>query len=178
MSDHIWLNRKLVAEVLHQAAGKPCLRSGGDGFDGILVSDAGATFKVRAEGGRAGGLLSTAMRSTDILMDRVNQMELESFMGTPGVLFFPITKVVEQSQDPHAPHPEIQHHAALIRTDMDAFSDLEVSALVQHGYCVARQGCRDQALLPASDIPSGAPWNPLAAKNAGKAKAGTNKSAE
>jgi len=34
MSDHIWLNRKLVAEVLRQSAGKPCLRSGGDGFDG------------------------------------------------------------------------------------------------------------------------------------------------
>jgi hypothetical protein len=98
-------------------------------------------------------------------MDRVNQLELESFRGAPGVLFFPITQVVQQSQDPHAPHPQIQHHAALIRTDMDAFSDLEISALVQHGYCVARQGCRDKALLPTGDIPAGPPWDPLTARD-------------
>jgi predicted acylesterase/phospholipase RssA len=170
MDDHIRLNRQLVEAVLRQSTGKPCLRSGGEALDGILVSDAGATFKVRAEGGRAGGLMSTAMRSSDILMDRVNQLELESFHNAPGVVFFPITKVVESSQDPHAPHPEIQHHAALIRTDMDAFTDLEISSLVQHGYCVARQACRDQALLAASEIPSGPPWNPLAARNAGKFK--------
>lgn len=167
-SDQMWLNRQLVEATLQQAAGKPCLRSGSLGVDGILVSNAGAAFKVRAEGGRAGGLLSTAMRSTDILMDRVNQLELESFLGTAGTAFFPITAVVQQSQDPYAPHPEIQHHAALIRTDMDAFSDLEVSALVQHGYCVARQTCRDQALLPSSEIPTGPPWNPLSARNAAR----------
>lgn len=164
--DHVWLNRQLVRATLQQASGKECLRAGDDRLDGVLVSDAGATFKVRAEGGRAGGLMSTAMRSTDILMDRVNQLELESFYGAPGVIFFPIAKVVEPAQDPSAPHREIQHHAALIRTDMDAFSDLEVSALAQHGYCVARQACREKALLPEADIPTGPPWNPLAARTA------------
>ncbi|QDV61470.1 patatin-like phospholipase family protein [Crateriforma conspicua] len=162
-SDRVWLNRQLIAAALERCTGKPCLRSGGDGFDGILVSDAGASFKVRGDG-KAGGLFSTAMRSSDILMDRVNQLELESFRYTPGVLFFPITHVVQQTEDSHAPHPEIQHHASLIRTDMDAFSDLEVSALVQHGYCVARQACRERALLPPAEIPSGPPWNPVAAK--------------
>ena len=68
---------------------------------------------------------------------------------------------VYRSQDPTAPDPEIQRQAARIRTDMDRFSELEISALVQHGYCVARKLCREQDLLSAN-IPSGEPWDPLA----------------
>ncbi len=158
--DQIWLNRQIVASVMHQEIGHRVLRTGHRGFDGVMVSDAGATFKVRSEG-RAGGLLSTAMRSTDILMDRVNQMELESFRNTPGVLFFPITRIVDSVADPYAPHREIQRNAALIRTDMDRFSDLEISALVQHGYCVARQACREESSLDINDNLKGAPWEPV-----------------
>ena len=161
LSDVAWLNQQLIAALLEKEAGKPCLRSSSDGIDGIFVSNAGASFKVRADG-RAGGLMATAMRSSDILMDRVNQLELESFHNTSGVLFFPITQVVESSQDPLAMHREIQRHAALIRTDMDRFTDLEVSALVQHGYCVARHQCSNlPELSPKKDV-DGHPWNPLA----------------
>lgn len=129
-------------------------------FDGIFVSNAGATFKVRPNRA-AGGLLSTAMRSSDILMDRVNQLELESFRGTDNALFFPITDVIPQSRDPYAPHEVIQRNAALIRTDMDRFTDLEISALVQHGYCVAREACRSETPDLVPDCPTGPPWNPI-----------------
>jgi len=130
-------------------------------LDGVFVSDAGATFKVRSDSG-AGGLLRTALRSTDILMDRVNQLELEAFAGTSGAVFFPITRLVEPKQDPTAMRPEIQKQVSLIRTDLDCFSDLEISALVQHGYCVARQVMRETPQPPVTDIPNGAPWDPLA----------------
>lgn len=130
-------------------------------FDKILVSNAGASFKVRSES-RSGGLLSTAMRSSDILMDRVNQLELQSFQKAAGVCFFPITRIASQIDDPHAPHPAIQRQSALIRTDMDRFSDLEIAALVQHGYCIARLVCRQKLPDLMSDIPEGPAWCPKA----------------
>jgi hypothetical protein len=135
-----------------------------DRLDGVFVSDAGATFKVRSDS-RAGGVLRTALRSTDILMDRVNQLELEAFANTPGAVFFPITRLVEPVQDPTAMHPEIQKQVALIRTDLDRFSDLEISTLIQHGYCVARQLVRETPHLPGTDILAGPPWDPLASRD-------------
>ncbi len=158
VSDRLWLNRQIVEAVLSQGVGKPCLRAGRDGFDAILVSDAGGKFKV-ARDGRAGGLIKTALRSTDILMDRVWQLELEAFANTPGVLFAPITEIVESSQDRWAPHPEIQRQAARMRTDLDRFSNLEISALVQHGYCVARSVCKEAGTF-GNDLPANAPWDP------------------
>lgn len=157
----LWLNRQIVEASLRQVIGKPCLRQSRAEFDGILVSDAGGKFKVTRDM-RAGGLIRTALRSSDILMDRVWQLELETFENTPGILFFPITDVVDRSQDQSAPDLEIQRQTARIRTDLDKFSDLEVSALVQHGYCVARKACRTQSETFEINIPSGAPWDPLA----------------
>ena len=164
LSDRVWLNRQIVETTLQQVIGKPCLRSRRDGFDQIFVSDAGAQFKVSADG-RAGGLVRTALRSTDILMDRVNQLEMESFQNAPDVLFFPITNVVEAAHDPQAPHPEIQHWAARVRTDMDYFSDLECKALIQHGYCVARRACRENGFLDNHELANAAPWDPFATRD-------------
>jgi predicted acylesterase/phospholipase RssA len=131
----------------------------------VFVSDAGATFKVTSDS-RAGGVLRTALRSTDILMDRVNQLELEAFADTSGAVFFPITRIVEPAQDPKAIHPDIQRQVALIRTDLDRFSQLEISALVQHGYCVARQVVQETPQLLDGDIPVGPPWDPFACREA------------
>ena len=159
-TDAVWLNRQLVSQILKQESGQSCLRDSTDRIDSILVSNAGASFKVRADG-RAGGLMSTAMRATDILMDRVYQLEMGSFERSSGSLFIPITQIVSQGQDPYAPHPEIQRQAALIRTDMDRFTDLEVSTLVQHGYCVARQRCCNIQGHVSTSKSTGKPWNPV-----------------
>ena len=164
MNDRLWLNRQIVEAALRQVIGKPCLRISRKEFDGIIVSDSSGKFKVNPNN-RAEGLLRTTMRASDILMDRVWQLEGEAFENSPGVLFLRISDTVEKSQDRTAPHPEIQYHAARIRTDMDQFSDLEVRALVQHGYCVARKGCRKHASLFKTDIPMEAPWDPIKAKS-------------
>ncbi|WP_161604552.1 patatin-like phospholipase family protein [Roseiconus nitratireducens] len=152
--------RNAQIDLLDESTQTPSVESTGNQFDGILVSDAGAKFKVRSSG-RAGGLLRTALRSTDILMDRVNQLELESFRDTPGALFFPINRLVRRDQDATALHPEIQRQAALIRTDMDRFSDLEASALIRHGYCIARQCCRERNLITEPNMPADPPWDPV-----------------
>lgn len=128
-------------------------------LDGIFMSNAGASFKVHANA-QTGGLFSTAMRSSDILMDRVNQLELQAFHGQKGTLFFPITKMVSQDEAPDAPHIEVQRQAPLIRTDMDRFSNLEISTLVQHGYCVARSVCKESA-LPLANSDDLECWDPF-----------------
>ncbi len=64
------------------------------------------------------------------------------FEDTPGFVFAPITEVVEPAEDPTCVHPEIQRQVVNIRTDFDRFSNLEISSLVRHGYCVGRKACR------------------------------------
>jgi len=57
----------------------------------------------------------------------------------------------------------IQSEVAKIRTDLDRFSPLDITALVQHGYCVARKQCRTRPDLYGSNLPSTPPWDPMKA---------------
>lgn len=125
-----------------------------------LVSDVGKRIEVQGQR-RAGGLIRTALRATDILMDRVWQLESETFRGTPGFVFAPITDIVWPDDDPTALHPVIQRQLGNVRTDLDDFSDLEISGLVQHGYCVARKACRSRPDLFGEELPKDYPWDPL-----------------
>jgi Patatin-like phospholipase len=125
-----------------------------------LVSDVGKRFEVQGQR-RAGGLIRTALRATDILMDRVWQLECEAFHGTPGFVFAPITDIVWPHEDPTALHPVIQRQLANVRTDLDRFSDLEISGLVQHGYCLARKACRSRPDLFGEELPKDYPWDPI-----------------
>jgi hypothetical protein len=93
-------------------------------------------------------------------MDRVWQLESETFGGTPGFVFAPITDVVGPHDDT-ALHPVIQRQLANVRTDIDRFSDLEISGLVQHGYCVARKVCRSCPDLFGEELPKDYPWDPI-----------------
>jgi predicted acylesterase/phospholipase RssA len=158
--DQLWLNRHLIDAAFRQATGRACLRRLNSGLDGVLVSDVGKSMEVQANR-RAGGLLRTAARATDILMDRVWQLEMETFLGTPGFVFAPMTDIVEPCEDPTALHPEIQRQAAKTRTDLDRFSPLEISSLVRHGYCVGRKACRAHPELFGSDLPKNPPWDPI-----------------
>src|SRR5262245_729427 len=92
-------------------------------------------------------------------MDRVWQLEIDTFQDTPGFVFAPITEVVEPAEDLTALHPEIQRHAANIRTDLDRFSLLEISSLVRHGYCVGRKACRARPDLFGTELPNDGPWD-------------------
>ncbi|HMF13633.1 MAG TPA: patatin-like phospholipase family protein [Gemmataceae bacterium] len=125
-----------------------------------LVSDVGKRIEVQGQR-RAGGLIRTALRATDILMDRVWQLESETFRGTRGFVFAPITDVVWPHDDPTALHPVIQRQLANVRTDIDHFSDLEISGLVRHGYCVARKVCKSRPDLFGEELPKDCPWDPI-----------------
>jgi predicted acylesterase/phospholipase RssA len=129
-------------------------------LDGVIVSDVGKQISARGSQ-RAGGLIRTAMRSSDILMDRVWQLESETIANTPGFVFAHIAEVVPPEADVTAMHPEIQRQTAYIRTDLDRFSPLEISSLVRHGYCVGRMACRGRPELFGTNLPIKAPWDPL-----------------
>jgi predicted acylesterase/phospholipase RssA len=139
-------------------------------WDAVLVSDVGKSIEVQS-GQRAGGMISTAMRASDILMDRVWQLENDTFADTPGFVFARITDIVERHEDPTALHPEIQHRTAGIRTDLDAFSPLEISSLIRHGYCVGRKVGRANPDLFGADLPAHGPWDPISAEGSKPAAA-------
>src|SRR5262249_11012941 len=131
-------------------------------LDGVLVSDVGKAFEVQVNR-RAGGLIRTAMRASDILMDRVWQLENEKVEDTFGYVFARVTDVTGPHEDATALHPEVQRQTANIRTDLDAFSPLEISCLIRHGYCIGRKACRSRADLFGPELPTNPPWDPVPA---------------
>lgn len=135
------------------------LLEGERALDGVLVSDVGQRIAVQTE--QRGGLIRAALRSTDILMDRVWQLESENFLDTFGFVFARITDVVSPHEDATALHPEVQRQAANIRTDLDAFLPLEISTLIRHGYCIGRKACRSRADLFGTNLPNDPPWDPV-----------------
>jgi hypothetical protein len=163
--DQAWLNRQLLEAAFRQATGRPCFRRINSALDGILVSDVGKRIEVEGSR-RGGGMIHTAMRATDIIWDRVTQLETDIFHDTPGFVFAHVTDVVEPAEDSTALHPEIQRQAVNVRTDFDRFSNHEISVLIRHGYCVGRKACRAHRHLFGAELPEGAPWDPIPAPRA------------
>jgi hypothetical protein len=83
---------------LQQVRGSPLSR--------VFVSDAGKPFQIL--GDTSLGFLAQSIRATDILWDRVWQLERENFGDQNGFYFVPITRVVPLEEDPHALHPVLQ----------------------------------------------------------------------
>jgi len=129
-------------------------------WDGVLVSDVGKPFEIRTSL-RAGGLIRTGMRASDILMDRVWQLENETLRESPGFVFARITDFVDPQQDPTALYPEVQRQLPSIRTDLDRFSDIEISSLVRQGYCVGRKTCRARPDVFGSEMTDNPPWDTI-----------------
>ncbi len=158
--DHLTLNRQLLDSALQQVIGHPCFSHCDYTPGAIIVSDAGKKITSVAKN-QGSGLIQTAIRSSEILMNRVWQLEKETFEDTPGCLFVSINNVVAPSEDRWALPPEIQQQATRVRTDLDYFNDLEIRSLAHHGYCVARKTCRSNPQLFGNDLPDGPTWDPI-----------------
>ncbi|WP_337173664.1 patatin-like phospholipase family protein [Paludisphaera sp.] len=144
----------------HVPGAPPPVRPSASNFDAVIVSDAGAKLSITRDA-FSGGLIQTAMRSSDILMDRVWQLEKEIFGAAEGFLFTPIYRLVEPDEDPTAPPPVVQRQVVGMRTDLDRFTPAEIRALVRHGYCIARQACRSRPDVFGHDLPDDPPWDPM-----------------
>jgi predicted acylesterase/phospholipase RssA len=127
--------------------------------DVVLASDVGRVFAVYGPD-RTPGFLSTALRSSDILMNRVWQLERLHFAHDRQYVFAASSDVVPPEADATALHPEIQVQVSRIRTDMDRFREIEVGGLIRHGYCVARQACRALPTDLSERVIEAPPWDP------------------
>ncbi|MCO8121514.1 patatin-like phospholipase family protein [Stieleria sp. TO1_6] len=162
--DHLWLNRYLANDVYKAATGSDLFHSLEPSFDAVLVSDAGKQFTVSRRT-KGGGLVGTAMRASDIVMNRVWELECDHFQSEPDFIFAPMKTMVHLADDPHALHPELQRQVTNTRTDLDRFSELEISGLIQHGYGVMRKISRSRPDLFGDDLPTGPPWDPTSSRD-------------
>ena len=135
------------------------LQHRGRRLDHVIVSDAGKPFQILGESTL--GFVAQSIRATDILWDRVWQLERENFGAAGTFHFVPAASIVPREEDPRSLHPVIQAEVASIRTDLDRFSDLEVGALVAHGYEVARSVHRRLADAALPPVHEGPVWLPL-----------------
>ena len=128
-------------------------------FDKIIVSDTGQMFRVLPK--QPLTIIGQALRASDILWDRVWQLEKLNFASDPRFLFIPTTELVDPEEDPTALNPLLQPEIQDIRTDLDRFSPLEIRTLVGHGYCVARKKCKSRPKIFGTEFPDSPPWDPF-----------------
>jgi predicted acylesterase/phospholipase RssA len=130
-------------------------------LDEIIASDAGGSFKILPS--KPLGMIGQMMRATDILWNRVGDLEKSISEADPRFLFIRSAQLMDLMEDPTAVDPVIQPEIHTIRTDLDRFSPLEIRVLVQHGYCAARQQLRTKPDSFGKTLPPLPPWNPMAA---------------
>jgi tetratricopeptide (TPR) repeat protein len=84
------------------------------------------------------GLMTTAVRSTEILMHRIGELERETFLGRFAKKFVQL-EISESVGVGGGLEAEIQKLLKFVRTDLDYFSEDETHALEAHGYEVAEK---------------------------------------
>jgi|GEM_PF-707007 len=125
----------------------------------MLVSDASAPFES-ATSDRYRSLIDRGIRTTDILMKRVSNLEASvrtspgaSAEAHPYTVRATIDTIIDADAVPEngsfrLQDVEVQERTAGIRTDLDIFSDEEIASLVRHGYEVAFVALTRAGLLP------------------------------
>jgi predicted acylesterase/phospholipase RssA len=136
--------------------------------DRLVVSEAQLDFnwnprtKFRFLPGRA-------LRSTDILMDRVGKLEAEAAEGFYKALEVPLVRcrlsdTVVKEGDRFCFTDAVQKHIRSVRTDLDRFSTQEIDALVAQGYLIAKQAWKSNPAT-AADVSRGEASTPSTAAN-------------
>ena len=104
-----------------------------------LVSNARGAFGWHVQ--ERTSLLSNAIRSTDIMMERIRVLEFAHAEATDQadreLKLINLKTVVNDVQDDWL--PQIQERLEGVRTDFDRFSKVEIDALVRHGFAVTRE---------------------------------------
>lgn len=111
-------------------------------FSEVIVSDASVKFKPASRRGFFEPI-TTPLRAADILFKRVYDFDKQSAIRTDqnfdcSFRFLSLRDKVDSDNDEFALLNEHQDQLELIRTDLDKFTELEIAALIRHGYCVAR----------------------------------------
>lgn len=125
----------------------------------IIVSDASHRFLWDRESMFLEPL-KTSLRASDILSKRIHDLEVEMAQDTCFIAVN-IDSLITKEEDANALIPDIQIQLPGVRTDLDAFSELEIRALVHHGYCAARSAIRKSLLQAPPDCLKTMPWDAI-----------------
>jgi hypothetical protein len=146
---------------------------GTNALDALIVSDAEGYFDAEYDENYA-WLVSRNVRASDLLMTRVSELQFDAIgSGEAAPIRIGIKEVLDerlnkdenknkQKKDEQADHVlsvEKQRALSKLRTDLDAFSSYEVTALIAHGYSVARSSLIGDGLLN-KETPK-CKWDPL-----------------
>jgi predicted acylesterase/phospholipase RssA len=104
----------------------------------FIVSDAGRPFQGQFTSEFPGLPVETALRATEVIQNRVARLEEQASI-IPGLLHLKITDTIHAVPNLDVPILDCQYYLPWIRTDFDAFNDVEGSNLLRHGFFVARK---------------------------------------
>jgi predicted acylesterase/phospholipase RssA len=129
-------------------------------IDVFLVSDAEAKFDWRLRDSFRQPL-GRNVRASDLLMKRIGHLtyQLTEKSGDKIVKIL-LGKEIADPRNPNLLSPAVQRSLGTVRTDLDAFSPLEIRLLIQHGFAMAREAAIESGLIDANDAPNYR-WQPL-----------------
>lgn len=137
-------------------------------LDGFIVSDAEGDFDWEFNNDYH-AITSRNIRASDVLMKRVSTLQYEMLArDSVELILIDIGKPLMKPDDPSVLSPAAQRCVRNIRTDLDAFSEVEISCLLQHGYAAAREALIKENLIPA-DTPGYSVKPPWPIVSSGKA---------
>ena len=134
-------------------------------LDAFIISDAGGMFEWRL-GTTYRLSLPRNVRATDILMKRVGDLIYQRLNDRQQHEFVRLS--IGNTTDFFAERalpPAVQRRVGRIRTDLDAFSKIEIDSLIQHGYAHARQELAARGWI-ADETPH-CQWFPVGPTQAG-----------
>lgn len=150
----------------------------------IIASDPGGVFEDRLQRSSVGRVGLTA-RLSEILGERPSMLyrhdlrerrrlgramddrmplpdSAERFVTSRGLRALALFRIDSERLEPHPPPPIWRSDLARLRTDLDAFGDVEIKALINEGYLMADQYLRAELagthLDPAVRTPGTATW--------------------
>jgi hypothetical protein len=121
-----------------------------DELDAFILSDAGGTFDRSHYSYKFA--LPRNLRAVDILMKRVGDLVYQRLLDKQKQHDFAYVRITDtsDSRTPGTLPPAVQRRVSGVRTDLDAFTDIEISTLVQHGYGVARRQLIEKGWINAN----------------------------
>jgi predicted acylesterase/phospholipase RssA len=117
-------------------------------LDAFIVCDAGGMFDWGF--GKYCLSLPRNLRATEILMKRVGDLVYQRLADRGQHEFVQLSIAdTTDSLGERALPPAVQRRIARIRTDLDAFTDIEIDSLIRHGYGVAREALAGRGWIAA-----------------------------
>lgn len=115
------------------------------GFDNLIISDASITFDEQWLA-KETNIFGTAIRATDILSNRIHELERERLSineeDLNKIVDVRISDCLDKGKHilPKSVQTKLQH----LRTDLDLFSYLEIKSLIYHGYYICKEKFTDK----------------------------------